>query len=67
MSKGETIKATRPANGCARCIWWVQGKGSCRGRCHIWKRRTYYRAPACPEYELDPAVGDGIEFEKDEQ
>lgn len=54
------MKATRPENGCARCVWWVQKWKSDNGRCAVHQETRYYRCPPCSEYERDNEVPDTI-------
>lgn len=55
------MKATRPRNGCARCVWWAHTLDSDTGVCRIDGTEKYYRFPPCCEYELDAMVPDIIE------
>jgi len=44
----------RPANGCARCIWWTQNDRNNNGLCHLLGTSTWWQHAPCDEYELDP-------------
>lgn len=52
----------RPANGCARCSWWVQHHGAPWGRCTLFSEDRFFKAPPCCEYEKEPGVQDEIEI-----
>lgn len=60
MKKKTPVEKVRPKNGCARCIWWMQGQNNSWGRCALYRSRTWWQAPPCQEYELDPEVLDKI-------
>lgn len=55
----------RPQHGCARCTWWTQFSAEPQGRCACHGGFKYWKHPACPEYELDPFVVEGIDIETD--
>lgn len=61
MSKIIT-EARRPANGCARCVWWKPGKKDNWGYCASNRAKYWWQAPPCPEYERDPDVPDIIKL-----
>lgn len=52
----------RPTNGCARCVWWQQGKKDNWGRCRVHQAKYWWQAPPCPEYERDAERPDTIEL-----
>lgn len=50
----------RPANGCARCVWWRQARYSSWGRCTVHCERTWWQHGPCDEYERDVQIHDDI-------
>lgn len=60
MKNRTTRTERRPDNGCARCVWWLQGRNDDWGRCTIHRERTWWRHAACTEYERDNQIEDTI-------
>lgn len=44
-------KQTRPANGCARCVWWYRRGRRAMGVCKLYREQRYFKFPPCSEYE----------------
>lgn len=57
----QTMK--RPANGCARCVWWKQLEKTPRGMCYCLAEDMWYQHGPCDEYEKRLDVPDEIEVD----
>lgn len=57
---------TRPTNGCARCVWWLQRQPSPWGLCTVHRVKTWWQHAACVEYERDVHVLDRIQIQNKE-
>lgn len=62
MSKRIYYQDQRPANGCARCIWWKQHLVDNWGRCSVHSQRTWWQHGPCVEYEKDQDITDDIQL-----
>lgn len=55
------MKYQKPNHGCSRCIWWKYERHDGWGYCMLFQEKSWYQAPPCVEYELEPGTPDVIE------
>lgn len=60
MIKRTYSQAQRPANGCARCVWWYEHDTDNWGDCRCKREQTWWQHGPCDEYEKDPDTPDDI-------
>lgn len=62
MSKRIYYQDRRPANGCARCMWWAQHLVDNWGYCRVNREKTWWQHGPCVEYEKDQDITDDIQL-----
>ena len=62
MSNRKHYQDQRPANGCARCVWWEERFFDNWGYCQCNREKVWWQHGPCEEYERDPGIPDEIQL-----